>query len=49
MPDSIYLVIMIVGLAAVLAAYVYNQWAMWDYYRRLERRTHRNLQRMAGR
>lgn len=49
MPDSIYLLIVIVSLALVLIIWAYVDWAQWDERRRLERRVHRNIERMIRR
>lgn len=48
MPDSIYIVAVTAGLLIILAAYVYQEWAAWDDYRRLSRRAHLNLMKQSG-
>lgn len=48
MPDSLYLILAIAGLALLLTLWTYAEWLRWDDQRRLERRVHRNLQRMGG-
>ena len=49
MPDSIYLLIVILSVALVLILWTYNEWAQWDEQRRQQRRVHINLMRQAGR
>lgn len=49
MPDSLYLILLIVGLAIIGGLWTYADWITWNAYRKLERRAHRNLMRQAGR
>ncbi len=48
MPDSIFLLIAIVALAIMGAAWIYAGWETWDD-RRSQRLVKRNLDRMCGR
>lgn len=48
MIDGTYILTAAIGLLVLLAAWLYAEWARWDDYRRLERRAHRNLQKMGG-
>ena len=48
MPDSIYLIICIIGIAIVAAVEWYARWETWNDYRKLERRAHVNLYRQGG-
>jgi hypothetical protein len=48
MPDSIYLLLVILSVALVLICWTYNEWAQWDEQRRQQRRVHRNLWKQAG-
>lgn len=49
MPHSVYLILIILAVIAAVNAYDLIKWARWNTYRKLERRTHVNLGRMAGR
>jgi hypothetical protein len=49
MPDSLYLILCIIGLGTILACWTYTDWQTWNEYRKLERRAHLNTMKAGQR
>lgn len=49
MPDSLYLILVIIGLAIIGGCWHLSDWIRWNEYRKLERRAHLNTMKAGQR